>query len=139
MTRITFGSIETVTFPDYNHVEVIAKVDTGAWTGALHCTDIQESNNELSFKLLGESERFVARGEYEKRTVKSASGHTHDRYIIPICIAIKGKTYHTTVGLTDRSTMQREMLLGRKFLIENNVLVDVLLTINEDHEAEKFL
>ncbi len=36
------GSFETISFPDFNGYEVMAKIETGAYTGALHCTKIQE-------------------------------------------------------------------------------------------------
>jgi len=138
MNRETFGSVEMVKMPDFG-IEVLAKVDTGAWSGTLHCTDIHEDNGTLHFSPLGKPECNTSVAEYEVRTVRSASGHEQDRYIIPVTLEIKGKTYHTTLGLGDRESMQREMLLGRKFLIENNIVVDVSLTVDQDVEAEKYL
>ena len=138
MKQEIFGSVENVVLPKFG-IEVIAKVDTGAWSGALHCTGIHETNGTLHFMLLGEKQYATSTREFELRQVRSASGHMTERYIIPIVIVIKNKTYHTTVGLNDRSEMQREMLLGRKFLIENNILIDVRLTLDDDHEAEKYL
>lgn len=139
MTREVFGSVEVVNLSELGIKNLLAKVDTGAWSGALHCTDIHERNGDLFFTPLGKAAYATSIKQFETRDVKSASGHVDERYIIPITLEIKGKTYHTTVGLSDRSTMQREMLLGRKFLIENKALVDVLLTIDDDHEAEKYL
>lgn len=138
MSREVFGSVEVVRMPDLG-VEVVAKVDTGAWTGTLHCTDIRESDGRLFFTPLGEKNSTTSTDTYEKRLVRSASGHTEERYIIPVKLEIKGKTYRAMLGLGDRSEMQREMLLGRRFLIENNILVDVTLTLDDDHEAEKYL
>ncbi len=138
MSREIFGSVETVNMPDLG-IEVLAKVDTGAWSGTLHCTDIYEEDNRLYFSPLGNPEYKTSVNEYELRIVRSASGHEQSRYIIPITLEIKGKAYHTTLGLGDRSDMQREMLLGRKFLIENNIVVDVALTVDQDKEAEKYL
>jgi len=139
MARTVFGSIEKVIFVDYDNLNVVAKIDTGAWSGALHCTSIKEEGDRLLFHPLGDRTRKVAVKKYEKRQVRSANGHVRDRYIVPVEIIIQGTTYYTTVGLTDRSSMQREMLLGRKFLIENNIIIDVALTLDEDYEAEKYL
>lgn len=137
-TREIFGSIETVKIV-FANIEVQAKVDTGAWSGALHCTDMHESNGTLHFVPLGDQHYATETTDYEIRTVRSATGHKVLRYIVPFTLEIKGKTYHTTLGLSDRTLLQREMLLGRKFLIENNILVDVHLTLDDDYEAEMFL
>lgn len=138
-SRDVFGSIETVAVPSLGIESLTAKVDTGAWTGALHCTDIYEENGMLHFTPLGDTALATTVAEYESRQVRGATGHVVERYIIPVTLVIKGKLYETTVGLSNRQLLRREMLLGRKFLIENNILVDVTLTLDDDHEAEMFL
>ena len=138
MSRIILGSVTTVHIVDLN-CDVVAKVDTGAWSGVLHCTDIYEKGGTLYFTPLGNGALKQSTDEYEKRQVRSASGHADNRYLVPLTFSIDDVTYETVVGLNDRSDMQREMLLGRKFLIENNILVDVTLTLDEDYEAEKYL
>lgn len=138
-TRVIFGSIETVAIPSLGVTNTIAKVDTGAWTGAIHCTNIHEENGVLYFTPLGDEALATSTTDYSKRNVRSATGHVAMRYIIMVVLEIKGKTYQTTLGLSDRELLKREMLLGRKFLIENDILVDVKLTLDDDHEAEKYL
>jgi len=139
MTKKIFGSLVTVTIPSIGIPPVVAKVDTGAWSGVLHCTDIRVIDNMLHFTPLGDEQFKASTNLYEYRLVRSASGHAEQRYLIPVTLAIEGKKYDTTLGLSDRGEMQREMLLGRKFLIENNILIDVGLTLDEDTEAEKYL
>ena len=102
MSREVFGSVEEVKAPDLG-VVTSAKVDTGAWSGALHCTNIYEKDGRLYFEPLGNEEYKTSVKDYEVRTVRSASGHEQQRYIITIKLEIKGKIYHTTVGLNDRS------------------------------------
>lgn len=138
MQREIFGSVEAVEIVDAG-VEVQAKIDTGAWSGALHCTNIHETDGTLTYTPLGDEKLTTNTREYETRTVRSATGHEVQRYLVPFMLAVRGKTYHTTLGLSDRTLMQREMLLGRKFLIDNNILVDVTLTLDDDYEAEMFL
>lgn len=138
MSREIFGSLEEVELPQFG-VTLLAKIDTGAWSGALHCTDIYEKDGKLYFTPIGDPAYATSVTEFEQRRARSASGHVSERFIVPVKIVIKGKVYDTTIGITDRSDMQREMLLGRKFLIENDILVDVALTLDDDHEAERFL
>ena len=138
MDREVFGSIETIAIPSLG-IEVVAKVDTGAWSGALHCTAIREENGVLHFAPLGDAKLETSTTDFETREVRSASGHAERRYIIPVELVIKGKPYTTMIGLSDRTLMHREMLLGRKFLLENNILVDVLLTVDDDKEAQEDL
>ena len=137
--REVFGSITTVAVTSLAIQEVVAKVDTGAWTGALHSTDIYEKNDTLFFTPLGDPKFATSTTDYEKRAVRGATGHVVKRYIIPVVLDIEGKSYKTTLGLSNRQMLRREMLLGRKFLIENNILVDVTLTLDDDHEAEMYL
>jgi hypothetical protein len=139
MNRIIFGGLETVNIAKLGIYDVTAKVDTGAWSGALHCTNIKEKDNVLYFAPLGDEKLAISTKDFTKRAVRSASGHEQTRYVIPVVLEISGQNYHTMLGLSDRSEMQREMLLGRKFLIENNILVDVTLTLEDDYEAEKYL
>lgn len=138
MNREVLGSIETVKIPEFG-IEVVAKVDTGAWSGSLHCTNIREENDTLFFFPLGDDSVAQSTTEYEKRTVRSTSGHIEHRYLVPVTIEVKGVAHKATLGITDRSEMTHSMLIGRKFLIENNILVDVTLTVDEDHEAERYL
>lgn len=137
--RETFGSIETVAISSLGIIAVVAKVDTGAWTGALHCTDIHEEDGVLYFTPLGNPDLATSVTEYEVRRVRGATGHVVERYIIPVSLEVRGVSYQTTLGLSNRKMLKREMLLGRKFLIENDILVDVTLTLNDDHEAEMYL
>lgn len=137
--REIFGSIEPVSIPSLGIETIIAKVDTGAWTGALHCTDIYEENGVLHFTPVGNERLATTTTDFETRAVRGATGHLVQRYIIPVTLEIKGKMYETTVGLSDRQLLRREMLLGRRFLIENNILVDVKRTLDDDHEAEMYL
>lgn len=139
MDRVVFGSIETVAVPSLQLNCVTAKVDTGAWSGALHCTNINKQGDALTFTPLGLGKESITVTDFGFRQVRSANGQVEDRYLIPVEIIVRDKNYKTVLGLSDRSEMQHEMLLGRKFLIENKILVDVLLTLEDDHEAEKFL
>jgi len=49
------GRREVIAFPELGLFEITAKVDTGAYTTALHCHDIYEKDGMLHFKLLDPS------------------------------------------------------------------------------------
>ena len=136
--RLTIGSLEPVTLPLLGVADVLAKVDTGAFSGALHCTNIYEEDGTLHFTPLGKKKLATSTDAYDKRHVRSASGHKMSRYIIPVKVIIRGKEYDTLIGLSDRTVMRREVLLGRRFLIEHDIIVDVSLTKELDDEAETF-
>jgi hypothetical protein len=136
--RLTLGSLETVSIPSLGVSDVLAKVDTGAFSGALHCTHIREEDGTLYFTPLGNPDLATSTDVYDQRHVRSASGHKMSRYIVPVTFLIQGKEYPTLIGLTDRAVMRREILLGRRFLIEHEVIVDVTLSKQHDDEAESF-
>ena len=46
------GRREVVDFPELGLFRIEAKIDTGAYTTALHCHDIKEENGVLHFKFL---------------------------------------------------------------------------------------
>lgn len=136
MQQKVLGYVEDVAIPSLGVNSVIAKVDTGAFSGALHCTGISLSRdkNTLSFDPLGKSELRVHLKKFEIRTVRSASSHEERRYLVPVTLKLTGKDYKTIIGLTDRSDMGYEMLLGRRFLREHHMVVDV--TLNEEYDEE---
>lgn len=136
MQQKVLGYVEEVAIPSFKIDSVIAKVDTGAFSGALHCTNIAISGDGkvLSFDPLGRSGSRVHLEEFETRTVRSASGHEEQRYLVPVVLQIDGEEYATMIGLTDRSDMGYEMLLGRRFLREHHMIVDV--SLNEEYDEE---
>lgn len=138
--RLVVGSLSEVSIPALGIKNVVAKVDTGAFSGALHCTDIrverQGTKGILYFTPLGDGQLNASTAKFKEVIVRSASGHEASRFVIPVTIEINGHPYKTMIGLTDRTVMKREMLLGRRFLLEHDALVDVSLTKDLDDEAE---
>lgn len=123
------GSFEPVQFPDFDIGEVMAKIDTGAYTGALHCTKIREEETEqgkvLHFSPFDHPEKEMSVTDFAVSYVRSSNGTSESRYFIDTNITIKGKTYPILLSLADRSEMKWPVLIGRRFLRKNNLLVDV--------------
>ncbi len=138
--RLILGSLAEVSIPELNIENIIAKVDTGAFSGALHCTKIRVKRHDkrgtLYFTPLGDNKLATSTHKFKEVIVRSASGHESSRFVIPVTLHIDGHPYKTMIGLTDRTVMKCEMLLGRRFLLEHDALVDVSLTKELDNEAE---
>jgi hypothetical protein len=136
----TIGAFEYVALPLLGIRSELAKIDTGAYSGALHCTDIKIVRRGLirkryiKFVPLGNPELATETDQFFKTYIRSATGHRIKRFLIDTQIELKGKTYPIRIGLSDRSDLKRNVLIGRRFLRENNLLVDV--RINQEHDDE---
>lgn len=123
----TIGIFEQVAFPEFGIRAAIAKIDTGAYTGALHCSMIRERNDQagkiLVFKPLG-SQQNVECEDFIIRYVKSSNGRGQKRYFINTQIDIGGTIYPIILSLTDRSGMRWPVLIGRRFLRRNHFMID---------------
>ncbi len=139
-TNFVVGAFEYVDLPEFGVSHELAKIDTGAYSGALHCTDIKlvrrgvVRKRILKFTPLGKPKLATETDEFIKTYIRSATGHRMKRFIIETKIEIKGQIYPIRIGLSDRSDLKRSVLIGRRFLRENNILVDV--RINQEHDDE---
>lgn len=127
------GRLEYVGLPDFGIQKIVAKIDTGAYTGAIHATNIKEielaGQKMIEFKLLDDDHpEFIDRvhtvSNFETKKVKSSTGESEIRYTIPVQLVIKNKTLNIKLSLSNRKEMRYPILLGRKF-IKNLFLVDV--------------
>jgi hypothetical protein len=129
--KVTIGRREIIDFPDLELFGVTAKVDTGAYTTALHCHDIREEKGVLYFKLLDPSHpdytaKELSIKEYFQKEIKNSFGEIEKRYIIKTIVRIGKKRIKSVISLTDRGTMRYPVLIGRK-LLKNRFIVDVSL------------
>lgn len=132
--KVVIGRREIVDFPELGLVGIIAKIDTGAYTTALHCHDIKEENGVLHFKLLDPShpeyniqdQKFTC---YSKKGIKNSFGEVEMRYIIKTIVIIGRRKIKAVISLSDRGNMRYPVLIGRK-LLKNRFIVDVSLLNN---------
>lgn len=117
---------EKVDFPEFGQSQVKAKVDTGAYTGALHCSSIKlievADGSILEFVPLG-SRKKVRKDNFVIKHVKSSNGKRQERYFITTSIVINGEAHEIALSLTNRSDMRYEVLIGRRFLRRNRYMV----------------
>lgn len=136
------GCFEIVSLPKLGIIEKIAKVDTGAYSGALHCSSIKvvrrgpEKKRVLKFTPLGDNKLATETENFLETYVRSASGHRIKRFIIDTDICIRDEQYPIRIGLSDRSELKRPVLIGRRFLRLNNIVVDVRINQEYDDEGE---
>ena len=121
MTRI-IGRTEKIYFPKLNEGVILAKVDTGAFSAALHVDYVKIEDCGLKVKIENNTYIFNKWSELE---VKSSNGKIQKRYGVKLKIQIGKKRYNIFVSLTNRKDMKFRLLIGRKFLHTNNFLVDV--------------
>jgi hypothetical protein len=125
----TIGRLEKVSFPEFGMNNVNAKVDTGAFTGALHTTKIHEKNEDgvlvLHFSPFDHPKKVYRTDNFERGIVKSSNGDVSERYFIETSVEVRGKRYAITLTLADRSEMKWPVLIGRRFLHANEFIVDV--------------
>jgi hypothetical protein len=126
--QLVYGSFETVMLPAFSTEPYIAKVDTGAYSGAIHCSLLKETVKDgrkvLQFRPLTGSTIHETK-RYIQKFVRSSTGHRVSRYLINTDIIIRGEKYKVRIGLSDRADMQYEILIGRRFLREHGIIVDV--------------
>ena len=127
------GRREFISFPELGIEKVDAKIDTGAYTCAVHCTEIGENTDELGnylwFCLPDYSGSNAPRKElhfrqYSKKKIKSSSGDYEERYVIKTPVSLGRRRINTTINLTNRGNMRHPVLIGRKFL-KRKFIVDV--------------
>lgn len=139
------GRREYVDFPELKLFSVEAKIDTGAYTSSIHCSEITIKNingkDTLCFKLLDITHPELSKHthqftEFFKKKIKNSFGEMEERYIIKTVIKLGKKTIRTTLSLSDRENMRYPVLIGRrllkgKFIIDANKIHTGGLRINK--------
>lgn len=127
------GRREFVDFPELNLFFVEAKVDTGAYTSAIHCSGIEvktiNKKEVLFFRLLDashpESEKHIHQfDDFFKKKIKNSFGEMEERFIIKTLVRIGHKNIRTILSLSDRENMRYPVLIGRR-LLKGKFIVDV--------------
>lgn len=130
--KIVVGALECCDLPDLGITNVEMRVDTGAATSSLHVDNIEEFLKDerrwVSFDIhpdIHNVEKIVhttapLRG---KKVVKSSSADKEKRVVIRTSIRLGGEMWKIKLTLTDRSTMNYLMLLGREAM-KDRIMVD---------------
>jgi hypothetical protein len=108
------GWKEFARLPKLNIGPLIAKIDTGARTAALHADEIEIRGERVRFVINEQGKRHIHFAPLisEKR-VKSSNGMVEMRAVIRSEIIIGQHSLDAEITLTDRTDMVVPMLLGR--------------------------
>lgn len=104
------GWKEAVWFPKIKLGPLVAKIDTGARTSALHADAIEVRGRRVRFVI---GRKTYAAPLTGFRRVKSSNGFSEMRPVIRVTIQLGAKVMKTEMSLTDRTDMDVPMLLGR--------------------------
>jgi hypothetical protein len=111
------GWREYVRLPELAVGRLIAKIDTGARSAALHAEDILIEGKTVSFTVVNGGKRYRQNlALIGQRRVKSTSGHSENRAVIETVVTIGEHELITEMTLTNRTDMGVPMLLGRNSL-----------------------
>ena len=142
--RSLIGWQETVNLPELGAGPIVAKIDTGARSAALHADDIRITGRGKRMKVRFKVQR---RGSsfrriecemplHDLRRVKSSNGQIELRAVISTPVEIGGQLLEAEITLTQRADMGAAMLIGRSS-IKGNFLVDPSRTFLRSRRPRK--
>lgn len=133
MKKLIIGRREKIDLPEWELYMISAKVDTGAYTNAIHCEWMEEKvingKKILEFKLLSPKHRLyndkvIQSEKYSLKKVKNSFGGAELRYKVSTKVVMFNTEFETEFTLSDRSKMRNAILMGRKML-KGRFIVDV--------------
>jgi hypothetical protein len=108
------GWREQVHLPKLGVGPIIAKIDTGARSAALHAEDIHVQGHRVRFLVpVNGRNHHCELPVHGRRRIRSSSGHSEVRIVVETDIAIGKQSFTAEITLTDRTDMGVPMLLGR--------------------------
>lgn len=124
------GWKEWVLLPELGPIRLLAKLDTGARTSALHAVNLELRRSHAKWWVEFDLPDIDACGPrhfrfpvVEHRRIKSSIGSSQIRPVVLLALTLAEQTWTTEVTLTDRSDMELPMLIGRSAL-KSRFLVD---------------
>jgi hypothetical protein len=149
LVKRLLGRRELIDLPALGLRGVVAKVDTGAYTSAIHCADLRLEADPttgqpvLHVRLLDPEHpatdgQPLAFREFAQRDIRSSNGEVQARYVIRTVVQLYGQDFSTEFSLADRSDLKHPVLLGRALLRQGHFVVDVAkreLSYKAEHRA----
>ena len=127
--KIILGWREHIDFPEWHLRGIIAKLDTGARSGAIDVSEIEElPGDRVRFAIRlkrrsGEASKHLEAPISRRTRVRSAFGHARDRLFIMTTVQIGPVIRRVELGLVCRRKMLCRVLLGR-MVLDSDFLVD---------------
>jgi hypothetical protein len=129
VSKKILGRTDIVDFPKLGLFNIDVKMDTGAYTSTIHCSEIIEIDNNLLCIFNSEVHKNFGKSEiifdaFWRTDVKSSNGFKENRYKVKSEVVFFGKTYKINLTLSTREAMKFPVLIGRQFL-SKKFIVDV--------------
>lgn len=124
------GRSDKADFPQLELVKLNVKIDSGAYTSAIHCCKIGENPNRILEVIFLDDQYPKYTGKvfqfrkFKTKVVRSSNGVSEERYIINTKIKVAKELYDINLSLTFRGDMRFPILIGRKFLSRNHFVVN---------------
>ncbi len=124
------GRSDKADFPEFGLKRINVKVDSGAYTSAIHCCRISLSDtNKLEVIFLDEADpnytgKIHKFREYITKKVRSSNGMIEERFIVSTKIRFHEHLHDVNLSLTFRGDMRFPVLLGRRFLTKNHFIIN---------------
>jgi hypothetical protein len=138
MFRRRLGQVEEVSLGQFGVEKILAKVDTGAYYCRMHCdSEWRSPDGKIHFKIDG---REYVEDSYKPNMrvhTKGITGHEKREHAIISDIIVNKRRYQTEIVLSKRDDKNYKVLLGRKFLCDNEFIVDVHRGIKHDVERNR--
>ena len=130
------GRRELIDLPALGLAGVEAKVDTGAYTSAIHCQDVRVAPDPATGELVlhvrlldpehpATDGRPLAFRQFDQRDIRSSNGEVQARFVIRTVVRLYGQDFGAEFSLADRSDLRHPVLLGRTLLRQGRFVVDV--------------
>lgn len=134
------GRREFVSFPELGLTQIEAKIDTGAYSCAVHCRYISlgKHNDKEMLTVKFSNNQLHYFEDFTKKKIRNSFGEMEERFIIKTVITIGRKKIRTSISLTDRGSMRYPVLIGRK-LLKGKFMVDVNLIYTNGIRLNKLL
>jgi hypothetical protein len=131
--KVIIENIEKVDFPDLGIKDLEVKIDTGATTSSIHCTNIEidREGKKVRFTALDDSYdeytgQTVSLPLFSEIKVQSSNGDEESRPLVKMKVVIRGKEMESYFSLADRKELEFPVLIGKdvlagKFLVNPGI------------------
>ncbi len=119
------GWREWVSLPDAGVEWIKAKLDTGARSSAIHAFDLEQFERDGAawvrysvhpWQASDDDAVQVESPVLDVREVRSSSGHSEERLVVPMTLRLMGRDLTAELTLSNRDEMGFRMLVGREAL-----------------------
>lgn len=128
---LTIGWREPVALPELGIGQVIAKIDTGARTSALHAERIRHFDRDgrpwVRFHVphAGLAEAVDCEAPVVgRRDIRNTSGIPEERIVVETLLRLDGRRWRIELSLADRMAMAFPLILGRTAVRGHRIVVN---------------